>query len=237
MYRMKSHRIGPYRRCCPETSPFCRMILKIAHGLNEEEVSELKLALLVDNHVTVKGQAELKNGAEVMRYLYSRKLISKKGASFLIELLKQISRVDLATLVENHFLNVALEAFTISSRQSTIDQPSGGQSIYSFSSTFPSSHPKMVSKDEDHVIHEETLPKQIHDPNALYEDTNPEKVSLKTFKKEAVMSEILPSSQSSEMSVGVDDLSFSQDSMMSISDDEKLSQIEKSTMDEHLEAC
>ncbi|KAL3867902.1 hypothetical protein ACJMK2_040746 [Sinanodonta woodiana] len=252
IYRMRSHGTAPYKRSCQDKdkiSSFSRMLLKIAHGLCEDEVSQLKLVLLVDNHVTIHGMVELKNGAEVMMYLYSRKLISKTEASFLIELLKQINRVDLATLVENHFkedLNVALEAIAISSRQSPLSE-SSAREPYSFqstigeisrdsSSTFPKTLCKQVSKDYyydiNFVTDEETL--QIYDQNKKSKSYG---LVLPQLKEEDMLE--TPSSQSSQMSICGDDLSLSQDSLMSLSDDEKFSQIEKSAFlrtDDHLEA-
>ena len=119
-------------QCNPVISRFARLLLRISLQLTPEDLSNMKLILVVDGHLKQTKMESLQNAADLLRALWSRGLIEEENLTLISEILSQIQRRDCVRLVQEFIdprplQNVA--ALTLREETSTDPMPKGGPQV------------------------------------------------------------------------------------------------------------
>ena len=119
-------------QCNPVISRFARLLLRISLQLTPEDLSNIKLILVVDGYLKQTKMESLQNAADLLRALWSRGLIQEENLSLISEILSQIQRRDCVRLIQEFidsrpFQNVT--ALTLPKETTTDQTPKGGPEV------------------------------------------------------------------------------------------------------------
>lgn len=152
-----------YVQYYPVISRFARLLLRISLQLTPEDLSNIKLILVVDGYLTQTKMESLQNAADLLRALWSRGLIAEENLTLISDILSHIHRQDCVRLIQEFIDSQPpqnLRALTLPKETSADPMPNGGPDVelecYSHS-FFPKSRLYSNSSDDDKIREEISL--------------------------------------------------------------------------------
>lgn len=119
-------------QCNPVISRFARLLLRISLQLTPEDLSNIKLILVVDGYLTQTKMESLQNAADLLRALWSRGLIQEENLTLISEILSHIHRQDCVRFIQEFIDSRPLQyvtARTLQEETATDQTPKGGPEV------------------------------------------------------------------------------------------------------------
>lgn len=83
-------------------SEYSKMLFSVADQITENDLSSVKMFLIVDDLICQREQDKIKNGIDLITYLHLRKKITKENLQFLKDVLEEIHRCDLVSMIRTY---------------------------------------------------------------------------------------------------------------------------------------
>lgn len=83
-------------------TPLAQLLLEIAHHLSENELSEMKLLLEVSGHIRQREGDSLRNPADLLKFMFHKRLVCDENLALITETLGHIHRLDCVKKIQKY---------------------------------------------------------------------------------------------------------------------------------------